>query len=302
FSAYRYIALQNRMGHKGEKGPLASYLNRKDENISIFSANRYLAEDRILCSALVTKSEHSWLLRYIKSSQAETDVPEDAIGLIRQRRRWINGSFFSGFNGVMHFYFISRSDHSIGNFYLAFHKLSQNLIIHLVPWSPDVKNGIFIALQYIYLSLIILQFILALGHMPQGPEALPKMLKEHAISVESSTRIPTVEISIPQDINDIYQQAVQEIRRKPSKDIIIDMPEQNRQNSNKLFRTKVLYLWVLNVFNTIKCHKNIDHKKEIERKIGVKVAVGQEFGGGPTAALYLRQPSSTYTFVSLFPI
>ncbi|RIB06386.1 Glycosyltransferase Family 2 protein [Gigaspora rosea] len=184
-SAYRYIALLN---NKGEmKGPLESYLNLEDRYESIFSANRYLADDRILGFELVTKRNNSWLLRYIKSSQAEIDVPENVIDLMAQRRRWINGSFFSGLNEIMYFYYISRSGHfigrkiflyirmiyqaynlvfswfAIGNFYLTFHKLSQDLTAHLALWSPEVGKGIFITSQYICSSLIILQFILASG-------------------------------------------------------------------------------------------------------------------------------------------
>ncbi|CAG8776288.1 4597_t:CDS:2, partial [Dentiscutata heterogama] len=93
FSAYRYIALQSTVNDKGEEeGPL----------------------DRILCFELVAKRKCTWLLHYVKSSQAETDVPEDVIGLIKQRRRWLNGSFFASFYAISHFYHISRSDHSTG--------------------------------------------------------------------------------------------------------------------------------------------------------------------------------------------
>ncbi|CAG8849391.1 1347_t:CDS:1, partial [Racocetra persica] len=143
FSAYRYIALQNtknkkdkKEGEEGpnekeeeegpnekeeEEGPLASYfkgeindekkVDKKEE--SIFTANMYLAEDRILCFELVAKRDSSWLLHYVKSSQAETDVPEDIAGLISQRRRWLNGSFFASFHAILHFYYIWRSGHSI---------------------------------------------------------------------------------------------------------------------------------------------------------------------------------------------
>ncbi|CAG8741225.1 13164_t:CDS:2, partial [Ambispora leptoticha] len=95
FSAYRYIALRSTTNDKNEEeGPLASYFkgeindkkneDKKKENM--FTANMYLAEDRILCFELVAKRDSSWLLHYVKSSQAETDVPEDIAGLISQRR------------------------------------------------------------------------------------------------------------------------------------------------------------------------------------------------------------------------
>ena len=49
FSAYRYIAIQNEKS--GESGPLYKYFlgEKKHGSGGIFTANMYLAEDRILC-------------------------------------------------------------------------------------------------------------------------------------------------------------------------------------------------------------------------------------------------------------
>jgi len=74
-SAYRYHALQNdETGH----GPLSQYfkgekLHGKDADI--FTANMYLAEDRILCWELVAKRNERWVLKYVRSATGETDVP-----------------------------------------------------------------------------------------------------------------------------------------------------------------------------------------------------------------------------------
>ncbi|KAI9732532.1 MAG: Chitin synthase, class 2 [Cirrosporium novae-zelandiae] len=74
-SAYRYYALQNdSTGH----GPLSQYfkgetLHGKDADV--FTANMYLAEDRILCWELVAKRDERWVLKYVKSATGETDVP-----------------------------------------------------------------------------------------------------------------------------------------------------------------------------------------------------------------------------------
>jgi chitin synthase len=76
FSAYRYIALQNDV--TGE-GPLQKYfLGEKmhGAGADIFTANMYLAEDRILCWELVSKRGGSWTLHYVKSAYAITDVPD----------------------------------------------------------------------------------------------------------------------------------------------------------------------------------------------------------------------------------
>lgn len=74
-SAYRYHALQN--DHTGH-GPLSQYFKGETlhgQNADVFTANMYLAEDRILCWELVAKRDEKWVLKYVKSCKGETDVP-----------------------------------------------------------------------------------------------------------------------------------------------------------------------------------------------------------------------------------
>src|SRR5207253_1465160 len=78
----------------------------------LFEANMYLAEDRILCFELISKRDSQWVLHYVKSAYAETDVPDDIIELISQRRRWLNGSFFASLYAICHTTFIWRSSHT----------------------------------------------------------------------------------------------------------------------------------------------------------------------------------------------
>ena len=74
-SAYRYYALQNDVtGH----GPLSQYFKGEvlhGQDADVFTANMYLAEDRILCWELVAKRDEQWVLKYVKSATGETDVP-----------------------------------------------------------------------------------------------------------------------------------------------------------------------------------------------------------------------------------
>ena len=74
-SAYRYYALQNdATGH----GPLNQYFKGETlhgQDADVFTANMYLAEDRILCWELVAKRDERWVLKYVKSATGETDVP-----------------------------------------------------------------------------------------------------------------------------------------------------------------------------------------------------------------------------------
>lgn len=74
-SAYRYHALQN--DHTGH-GPLSQYFKGETlhgQNADVFTANMYLAEDRILCWELVAKRDERWVLKYVKGCTGETDVP-----------------------------------------------------------------------------------------------------------------------------------------------------------------------------------------------------------------------------------
>ncbi|KAK2747944.1 Chitin synthase, class 1 [Myotisia sp. PD_48] len=190
FSAYRYVALQD---DKNGQGPLEKYFageKMHGANAGIFTANMYLAEDRILCFELVTKRNCRWILQYVKSANGETDVPDRMPEFILQRRRWLNGSFFAAVYAIAHFYQIWRSNHSatrkfmlliefiyqtinmlfawfaIGNFFLVFRILTASL------GSPDLLgnagNILGVVFEWLYLATLVTCFILALGNRPQG--------------------------------------------------------------------------------------------------------------------------------------
>jgi chitin synthase len=104
FSAYRYRAIQGRPLEQYFHGDhsLADRLGAKGiYGMNIFTKNMFLAEDRILCFELVAKAGCKWTLTYVKPSKAETDVPESAVELIGQRRRWLNGSFAASIVSVV---------------------------------------------------------------------------------------------------------------------------------------------------------------------------------------------------------
>ncbi|KAI5989993.1 glycosyltransferase family 2 protein [Pisolithus albus] len=189
FSAYRYIALQNdAMG----EGPLQKYfLGEKmhEAGADTFTANMYLAEDRILCWGLVFKRGGAWISHYVKSAYAITEVPGQVPELISQRQRWFNDSFSAAIHSLVHFHHIYRSSHSfarkfwihvemlyqlynlifvwfaLGNYYIAFVILSDALESY-VP-KLHILNLI---LNYLYLGLLILCFLLSPGDRPQGPK------------------------------------------------------------------------------------------------------------------------------------
>ena len=190
FSAYRYIALQN---DKTGQGPLEKYFKGEKmhgANAGIFTANMYLAEDRILCFELVAKRNCRWILQYVKSSTGETDVPDKMAEFILQRRRWLNGSFFAAIYALVHFYQINRTDHSfirkmmfmleftyqtinmifawfaIGNFFLVFHILTNSLGgKNLLSTTGNVLS---VVMEWFYCAVLLTCFVLSLGNRPQG--------------------------------------------------------------------------------------------------------------------------------------
>ncbi|KAK0517397.1 hypothetical protein JMJ35_000552 [Cladonia borealis] len=194
FSAYRYIALQN---DKTGQGPLEKYFKGEKmhgADAGIFTANMYLAEDRILCFELVAKRNCRWILQYVKSSTGETDVPVTMAEFIMQRRRWLNGSFFAAIYALVHFYQIQRTDHSfmrklmflieftyqsinmifawfaIGNFFLVFHILTNSLGDKEL--LSTVGNILAVVFEWFYLATLLSCFVLALGNRPQGSNKL----------------------------------------------------------------------------------------------------------------------------------
>ncbi|KAJ3108972.1 Chitin synthase, class 2 [Phlyctochytrium planicorne] len=201
FSAYRYTALQ------GE--PLKCYF--KGENPhgkDVKEANMYLAEDRILCFELVVKSDSQNVLKYVKSARAETDVPDTLHDLIKQRRRWLNGSFFASVHATMNFKRIFSSGHTsgrkwilmmefiynginlifswfnLGNFFLSFYFLfnvaddqaqaSCTLGAVESDADPFFPNGdkVFGVVKTLYIFSVVTMFIASLGNRPEGSKIL----------------------------------------------------------------------------------------------------------------------------------
>lgn len=190
FSAYRYVALQN---DKNGHGPLEKYFAGEKlhgGDAGIFTANMYLAEDRILCFELVTKRNCHWILQYVKSATGETDVPDTVTELILQRRRWLNGSFFAAIYSTVHFHQFFRSDHSlfrkfaffiefifntvnmifawfaIGNFFLVFKILTTSLgDAQLLGTVGKILGVVF---EWLYGVSLITCFVLSMGNRPAG--------------------------------------------------------------------------------------------------------------------------------------
>jgi chitin synthase len=189
FSAYRWKALQ---GAPLWKDYFKSICH--PEIMDAFNSNIYLAEDRVLCLALVTKANESYLLTYVQSSVAETDIPDDMFRLLRQRRRWINGSWFALIDNLKRWKKIKKSSHTpcrqllfsflifyytlnvifswlmVGGFYLAiaigFRRLTMEMGVEAL--------GKFVTTTYT--MLLAVSFFLALGVRPEKVEHAYKFL------------------------------------------------------------------------------------------------------------------------------
>lgn len=137
FSAYRYRAIMGRPLEQYFHGDhtLSSRFGKKGiDGMNIFKKNMFLAEDRILCFEVVAKAGSKWHLTYVKSSKAETDVPEGAAEFISQRRRWLNGSFAATVYSLMHFGRMWGSSHNFVRMFFLHIQLIYNIASTVMSW------------------------------------------------------------------------------------------------------------------------------------------------------------------------
>lgn len=194
FSAYRYEAVFGR--------PLDVYFSLEDRGAADLSpamANAYLAEDRLLGFEIVAKEGCRWTLHYCHAAQAFTDVPDTIGKLVRQRRRWGNGSLFAqvlalsewhrllyetrhgvlrkaGFALLWLYYVLSMvlSLFVIGNAYFAYALLFQMLSDYFtsVGASNSAFGAIFASLMWVYEITLATLFVYSLGNRPDESESV----------------------------------------------------------------------------------------------------------------------------------
>ena len=173
--------------------------------MNAFQRNMFLAEDRILAFELIAKAGSKWHTKVITQARAETDVPDNMIDFITQRRRWLNGAVASTVYSLIHFNRVYKSGHNIIRMTALHVQIVYNAVSLLLSWfnlatffltifvvtdltstpqdgsnirpfpfgkATPVFNAV---LQTIYLIVIVWQFILALGNRPAG-QALSYLL------------------------------------------------------------------------------------------------------------------------------
>jgi len=183
FSAYRYKAVEGR--------PLEKYFSsfqKKLSDLGAFRANMYLAEDRILCFELLCQKDQAWTLHYVKGALATTDAPATLLELLKQRRRWLNGSFFAMVYILINItQFWKGPSHSFARKTMITLEFIYYALTTFVNWFMigslfvcvyfTLKLGVFreneafiSGMLGLYVLSIILQLIFALGHKPDHLE------------------------------------------------------------------------------------------------------------------------------------
>ncbi|KAK9459399.1 chitin synthase-domain-containing protein [Lipomyces oligophaga] len=207
FSAYRFRAIQGQPMQQYFHGDhtLAKRLGKKGlEGMNIFTKNMFLAEDRILCFEVTFKRNCKWHLAYVKAAKAETDVPDRAPEFISQRRRWLNGSFAASVYAIIHSARMYRSGHNILRLAMFHVQSLYNLINIFLSWislasfyltttivlqlaaepedgagqqtlpfpNQDANKIVSTVVGYLYIAMLVLSFLLALGNRPKGSKYL----------------------------------------------------------------------------------------------------------------------------------
>merc|ERR1711920_508908 len=108
----------------------------------------YLAEDRILGFEVLARPGKKWLMAYVKGAIARTDVPMTLVDLIKQRRRWLNGSFFAGVYAIINFWRVWRdSAHSFPRKLLLTVQFFYLTLNNILSWF--LVGNLFLGFYYV---------------------------------------------------------------------------------------------------------------------------------------------------------
>ena len=93
FSIFRWEWINGKPLDKFLKGATDEFASL-DKTVSCSTANMYLAEDRIWWLEILAR-DGNWSIGYLPSAVWLTDPPITFASLLKQRRRWYNGSVFA---------------------------------------------------------------------------------------------------------------------------------------------------------------------------------------------------------------
>ena len=126
------------------------------QDADVFTANMYLAEDRILCFEIVTKKKEGWTLKYVKSAKASTDVPSTVPEFISQRRRWLNGSLFASIHATVFWFRIWTSGQNFFRKIILTVEFIYNAIQLIFTWTS--LANFYLAFFFVSISFWFLCF------------------------------------------------------------------------------------------------------------------------------------------------
>ena len=193
FSAYSWAAL-SADDHRVLKAYFKPFI--APQQLTWVESNVYfLAEDRIMSEEIVKIREKGYRLAFVKQAKATTEGAPGLIHLINQRRRWINGAWFSlikvalmtdmtkhvresGHGKVrtvlltLEIYYlrvvIAFTWVSVGAYYLAFFITLRKLLpFDFNAATPSPSAYLFYISKAIYLFLLLLTFIISLSLNPK---------------------------------------------------------------------------------------------------------------------------------------
>jgi chitin synthase len=134
-------------------------------------------------------------MEYVKNAVAYTDVPGNVVDLLKQRRRWLNGSFFASVYAICSFpRFFCKSGHSCTTKLSITVEFAYNLLTLVLSWvlPANFYLSVYFALTLsflgsllseglhgLYVFLILMQFMFGLGNRmgPYRKESTGKLVR-----------------------------------------------------------------------------------------------------------------------------
>jgi cellulose synthase/poly-beta-1,6-N-acetylglucosamine synthase-like glycosyltransferase len=148
FSTFRWDAIKG--------APLKEFLRGSTDEFGdvsciqrCASANKYLAEDRIMCLEIIAKRNENYIIHYVPGAICLTDPPLNLNSLIKQRRRWFNGSLFASIHAIKHMWRVWGRGKWSWFRNMAFMILYLYLLIQMIVFFVIV--GIFTAIFSIFI-------------------------------------------------------------------------------------------------------------------------------------------------------
>ena len=101
-----------------------------------------------MCIEIVIQKSEDWTLSYVPEAVCLTDPPTTLIGLMKQRRRWFNGTLFSTFSVILSMWRVLQRK---GSFFSKLKLLVLYLYILISTGLSFVLVGIF----YVVFSIFV---------------------------------------------------------------------------------------------------------------------------------------------------